>query len=341
ITAQLKAPVHFIEPVDPSRIGHAVALRALADDLAAQRVKTMIIIGATPAYDGPADLRLGDLIAAVPFSAHFGLYADETATRCRWHLPMSHPLESWSDLRAFEGTASIVQPLIRPLYDTRTAHQLIAILQGEVPRSSRDIVMSSWRARPGTDDFLTWWRDVLHNGVVPDTAARPVPAPAVTLPQPPPYPPPHAGEDKSTNPPPHAGEGREGAEPNGFTLTIAPDPSVWDGCFANNAWLQECPKPLTKQVWGNALHVSPADGKRLGLVDGEMVHLEIGGAGIDAPVLVRAGQPENVVAATLGYGRRSAGAIGNRVGFDVFGLRTLDNLWLRTGAKLSKTGASQ
>src|SRR5882762_3388496 len=140
INAQLKAPVDLIEPVDPVPIGHAVALRALADDLAAQRVETLVIIGANPAYDGPADLRLGDLIAAVPFSAHFGLYADETAMRCRWHLPMSHPLESWSDLRAFEGTASIVQPLIRPLYDTRTAHQLIAILQGEVSPSSHDIV---------------------------------------------------------------------------------------------------------------------------------------------------------------------------------------------------------
>jgi Fe-S-cluster-containing dehydrogenase component len=318
INAQLKAPVDLIEPVDPVPIGHAVALRALADDLAAQRVETLVIIGANPAYDGPADLRLGDLIAAVPFSAHFGLYADETAMRCRWHLPMSHPLESWSDLRAFEGTASIVQPLIRPLYDTRTAHQLIAVLQGEVSPSSHDIVVSNWRARSGSDDFPTWWREVLHNGVVPDTAARPVAAPPVELPQVAPAP-----------------------EPSGFTLTISPDPSVWDGCFANNAWLQECPKPLTKQVWGNALHVSPVDGKRLGLVDGDVVRLEIGGVGIEAPVLVRAGQPENVVAATLGYGRWSAGAIGNRVGFDVFGLRTLDNLWLRTGAKLSKTGASQ
>jgi Fe-S-cluster-containing dehydrogenase component len=318
INAQLKAPIDLIEPVDPVRTGHADALRALADDLATQRVETLVIIGANPAYDGPADLRLGDLIAAVPFSAHFGLYADETAMHCRWQLPMSHPLESWSDLRAFEGTASVVQPLIRPLYDTRTAHQLIAILQGEVSPSSHDIVMSSWRARSGSDDFPTWWREVLHNGVVPDTAARPVPAPAVELAQIAPAP-----------------------ETNGFTLTIAPDPSVWDGSFANNAWLQECPKPLTKQVWGNALHVSQADGKRLGLVDGDMVHLEISGVGIEAPVLVRAGQPENVVAATLGYGRQSAGSIGNRVGFDVFALRTLENLWLRTGAKLAKTGASQ
>jgi Fe-S-cluster-containing dehydrogenase component len=318
INAQLKAPVDLIESIDPVDIGHADSLRALAEDLAAQRVETLVIIGANPVYDGPGELRLGELIAAVPFSLHLGLYPDETAMRCRWHLPMSHPLESWSDLRAFEGTASIVQPLIRPLYDTRTAHQLLAILQGEISPSSYDIVMSTWRERSGSNDFATWWREVLHNGIVPDTAARPVTAPAVALPQ-----------------------VRPAREPDSFTLTLAPDPSVWDGSFANNAWLQECPKPLTKQVWGNALHVSPADGKRLGLVDGDVVRLQVGGVGIDAPVLVRAGQPENVVAATLGYGRLSAGAIGNRVGFDVFRLRSLDDLWLRTGAKLAKTDATQ
>jgi molybdopterin-containing oxidoreductase family iron-sulfur binding subunit len=344
INAQLRAPVDLIEPVDPVTIGHAQSLQALGEDLAVRRVETLVIIGANPVYDGPGDLRLGDLIAAVPFSAHCGLYADETAMRCRWHLPMSHPLESWSDLRAFDGTASIVQPLIRPLYDTRTAHQLLAILSGEVSPSSHDIVVSSWRARSGSNDFPTWWREVLHNGVVPDTAARSVAAPAVELPQiTPPYPPPSLPSPASGGGTVrgNAGEGRAGAEPSGFTLTIAPDPGVWDGSFANNAWLQECPKPLTKQVWGNALHISPADGKRLGLVDGDVVRLQIGSVAIDAPVLVRAGQPENVVAATLGYGRWSAGAIGNRVGFDIFRLRTLDNLWLRTGAKLSKTGASQ
>jgi Fe-S-cluster-containing dehydrogenase component len=318
INAKLNAPVDLIEPVDPIEAGHAESLLALTQDLAAHRVETLIIIGANPAYDSPGDLQLGDLIAAVPFSAHFGLYVDETAMRCHWRLPMSHPLESWSDMRAFEGTASIVQPLIRPLYDSRTAHELLAILHGEVSPSSRDIVMSSWRTRSGSSDFATWWREALHSGVVPDTAARPVAAPAVTFPQVPSAP-----------------------EPGGFTLTIAPDPSVWDGSFANNAWLQECPQPLTTQVWGNALHVSQADARRLDLVDGDMVRLQIGSAAIDAPVLVRAGQAESVVAATLGHGRRSAGAIGNRVGFDVFGLRTLDNSWLRGGVRLSKTGTAQ
>jgi molybdopterin-containing oxidoreductase family iron-sulfur binding subunit len=282
------------------------------------RVETLVIIGANPAYDGPGDLRLGDLIAATPFSAHLGLYADETAMRCQWRLPMSHSLESWSDLRAFEGTESIVQPLIRPLYDSRTAHELLAIMLGEVSPSSHEIVLSHWRAHSGSNDFAAWWREVLHDGVVPDTAARPLAPPAAALPQIPPA-----------------------SEANGFTLTLAPSPSVWDGSFANNAWLQECPQPLTTQVWGNALHVSQADARRLGLGDGDLVQLEAGGVAIDAPVLVRAGQPENVVSASLGYGRRSAGAIGNRIGFDVSGLRTLDNPWLRTGVRLTKTGARQ
>ena len=318
INGRLNAPVDLIEPVDPAEHGHAESLNALAEDLAARKVETLIIIGANPAYDGPGALQLANLIGTVPFSAHLGLYGDETAQCCRWHLPMSHPLESWSDLRAFEGTASIVQPLIRPLYDSRTAHELVAILLGEISPSSHGIVASNWRARSGSNDFTAWWREVLHNGVIPDTAARPVASPSPALP-----------------------EIQPASAADGFALTIAPDPSVWDGSFANNAWLQECPQPLTTQVWGNALHLAPADAMRLGVVDGDVVRLQVGTAAIDAPVLVRTGQAENVVAATLGYGRRSAGAIGDGVGFDVSELRTPDHPWLRSGVGLTKTGTTQ
>ncbi len=318
INAGLNAPVDLIDPVDPVALGHAESLKALANDLAARKVETLVIVGANPAYDAPGDLELEDLVATAPFSVHLGLHGDETAMRCRWRLPMSHPLESWSDLRAFEGTASIVQPLIRPLYDSRTAHELLALLIGEVSPSSYGIVQSNWRDRSGSKDFAAWWRTVLHDGVVPDTAAHPVAAPSAALPQ--------------VSPAPAA---------DGLTLTIAPAPTVWDGSFANNAWLQECPQPLTTQVWGNALHLSAADATRFGVVDGDMVHLQVGGAAVDAPVLVRPGQAENVVAATLGYGRRSAGAIGDSVGFDLFRMRTPDQPWLRSGVSLTKTGARQ
>lgn len=318
INTRLRAPVDLIEPVDPVDAPHAHSLAALTQDLAAGTIETLIIIAANPAYDAPGDLHLGDLIAAVPFSAHLGLHADETALRCRWRLPLSHPLESWSDLRAFEGTASVVQPLIRPLHDSRTAHDLLAMLLGELSPSSRDIVMSTWRARSGANAFAAWWREVLHNGVVPDTAAHRLAATDAAFPDIPP------------------------ASPiDGFTLTIVPGPTVWDGSLANNAWLQECPQPVTTQVWGNALAVSPEDAARLGVTDGDVVRVETGGAAVDAPVLVQAGQAENAVSATLGYGRWSAGAIGDHIGFDVRALRTLEQPWQRNGVAIAKTGARQ
>ena len=134
INHALGAPIDFIGPIDPVAAGYAGSLRALADAVHSGGIETLIIIGANPAYDAPGELRIADLIASVPFSAHLGLYHDETAARCTWRLPLSHVLESWSDIRATDGTASIIQPLIRPLYDSRTAHDLIALIGGGPPR---------------------------------------------------------------------------------------------------------------------------------------------------------------------------------------------------------------
>ena len=226
INTELKAPVDYIEPVDSLPLGHAKSLQTIDEELTANEIKTLIIVGANPVYDAPGHERLGDLIDAVPFRVHFGLYQDETAQRCQWRLPMSHPLESWSDLRAFDGTAGIVQPLVRPLHDTRTAHQLLALMSGS-SSASYDLVRSHWRDRSGSDDFNNWWRKTLHEGVIANSASPRLRAPRAKLPRIPP-------ESPSS----------------GFTMALAPDPSLWDGSFANNAWLQECPKPLTKQGMG-------------------------------------------------------------------------------------------
>ena len=172
INHELQAPIDFIEPVDPVAIGHAASLHALREDLHAQRIETLVIIGANPAYDTPGDLGFGEAIGGVPFSVHLGLYEDETAARCTWHLPLSHPLESWSDLRAFDGTASIVQPLIRPLYDSRTAHELLALLGGALEASAFDVVRDHWRrTNSGNGDFDAWWRQSLQDGVIANSAA--------------------------------------------------------------------------------------------------------------------------------------------------------------------------
>ncbi len=318
INAELGAPIDFIAPVDPASISHAESLRTMADDAKGGRLQTLIIIDANPAYDAPGDLNLGDTIAAVPFSAHLGAYADETAARSTWHLPLSHPLESWSDLRAFDGTASIVQPLIRPLYDSRTAHEVLALLNGAVAASPYELVREHWRAASAASDFDAWWRQVLQDGVIANTAAARVSPPVPKLPR--------------FAPTPSAGEG--------FTLVLSPDPSVFDGSVANNAWLQECPKPFTKQVWGNALHVAAADARTLDLVDGDVVRLTVGDQVLEAPAFVQEGQAGRTIAATLGYGRTRAGSMGDNVGFDVYRLRRATAPWVIEGVAVSRTGRS-
>ena len=320
INNALAAPINFIAPVDPVAAGHVESLRKLAADVHSGRVQTLILIGANPVYDAPGDLAFGDVVSSAPFSASLSLYRDETAARCTWHLPLSHGLESWSDIRAYDGTASVIQPLIRPLYDTRTAHDLLAMLSGAVISSSFNVVREHWAAaNAAAGNFDDWWRQSLQDGLIANSAAKPLTPPPAKLPQIPPA----------------------GAAVGGFTVTLAPDPSVYDGRFANNAWLQECPVPFTKQVWGNALHIGEADAHQLGVSDGDVVRLTIDRQIVDAPVLVRPGQAAGTIAATLGHGRAAAGGIGSNVGFSVYQIRQADSPWAIVNIAVHCTGDSQ
>ncbi len=315
LNAQLHSPVDMIAPIDGNPLSDAQALQALAHDLDSGEVKTLIILDANPAYDAPADLNIADKIAKVEFSAHLGLHDDETAQRLHWQLPMSHTLESWSDLRAFDGTGSIVQPLILPLYDSRSAHDIIGFLGGTVAPSAYDLVRQTWKAQAQSQDFDAWWTQTLHDGVIANSAAKPV----------------------SVGPPkrPEITPTRQGS---GLTLLFSPDPSVWDGRFGNNPWLQECPHPFTKDVWGNGVHLSPADAQRSGIADGDIVEIAHEGKTLRGPARVRHGQADGVVAITLGYGRTHAGALGNGVGLDAYELRTLDTPWMIENVTLKTTG---
>ena len=316
LNAQLNAPIDLIAPVDGSPLGDAQALQALARDLDQGRVETLLILGANPAYDAPADLRIRDKIGNVAFAAHLGLYDDETAALCQWHLPQAHALESWSDLRAVDGTASLVQPLIRPLYDTRTAHDVLGLMAGTVAPSAYDLVRQTWRSHAPGGAFDSWWKQALHDGVIANTGAELVTAGAPKRP-----------------------DVKPATAPKGMALVFAADPSVWDGRFANNAWLQECPRPFTKDVWGNGVALSPADAARLKIADGESVELRQDATVLRAPARIRAGQAHGVVSVSLGYGRRRAGRIGNGIGVDAFPLRTQAAPWLVGDVALRPTGA--
>ncbi len=313
INAQLGAPVDFVEPFDGTPTHEPSSLAILARDLDAGRVGTLVILDANVGYDAPAELSLAEKLGKASFSIHLGSYEDETARLCHWHLPQSHTLESWSDLRAIDGTASIVQPLIRPLYATRSVHEFLAMLVGQSAVSSYDFVRETWRSSGGTD-FENWWRQTLHDGVVPGTA-------------------PGAASVKT----PKLPEVTSTAARGDFALVLSPDPGVWDGRFANNPWLQECPKPISKEVWGNALSIGIEDAKKLNLNTGDMVRLSVEGRMVETPVLVTSGCARGVVHLTLGYGRRNAGAIGNSIGANAYALRTSDALWTIEDIAISVT----
>ncbi len=315
INGRLRAPVDYLPSFDPIDISHRKQLLALAEDLRARRILALIIVDANPVYDSPDSLKLADAVRSVPFSAHLGLYRDESAQCCHWHLPATHQLETWGDERAPDGTTSLVQPLIQRLYDTRTRDEFLALLTNEPAGSAYDLTRETWRPM-ATADFETWWRMALHDGVIAGTAATPITVSAVQ--------PPKLPEPKPTH---------------GLTFVLSPDPAVWDGRFANNAWLQECPDPFTKQVWGNCLQLAPGDAAKLGIADEDTVDVELDGVTVTAPAIVMMAQAEGTVAASWGQGHRGAGPLGAGVGERFCGLgsqpfaRVLSDVQIRKSTK--------
>jgi Fe-S-cluster-containing dehydrogenase component len=303
---------HTVYYIDPPEARGAATLAELASDMDGGRVETLLILGGNPAYTAPSDLSFAEKLARVPFAAHLGSHVDETSARCLWHIPKAHFLEGWSDARAFDGTVSVVQPLIEPLYGGRSAHEILAAMSREAHTSAEEIVRAFWKEK-GTDAL---WRKTLHDGVMQDSAFPPK---SVAL--------------RTT-------DFGKAAEPGGLEIVFRPDPRIWDGRFANNGWLQELPKPLTGLTWDNAALVSSALAGRLGLRNGDVVELRREGRGVKAPVWIAPGQAEESVTVTLGYGRERAGQIGTRIGFDAYRLRTAGSPWFAGGLELTKTGSS-
>ncbi|HEY0080605.1 MAG TPA: TAT-variant-translocated molybdopterin oxidoreductase [Pyrinomonadaceae bacterium] len=347
--------VFYTDPVEANPVDHLESLRDLVRDIDAGAVELLVIVGGNPVYTTPVDLKLDAArLSRVKTRVHLSLYQDETSQLCQWHVPEAHFLETWSDARAFDGTATIMQPLIAPLYNGKSVHEFLAAFTDRPERTSYDIVREFWRTQPQmSGDFDTAWRHALHDGVIPNTA-RPnrnvsvradfaTPGQAVTVsPQPSP--------------------------PGALEIVFRPDPTVYDGRFANNAWLQELPKPLTKITWDNVALVSPATAERLGLgsraedratgdkVESannptkkgseflvDLVRLSFRGRTVNAPVWIMPGQPDNVVTVHLGYGRERAGRVGTSsaespVGFNAYQLRTSDAMWSGAGLEISKTG---
>ena len=310
--------VVYTDAVDANPINQTESLRDLVADMRAGKVDLLVIMGGNPVYDAPADLGFADALknSDISLRIHHGLYQNETSEYCHWHVNDAHCLEAWSDARAYDGTVSIVQPLILPLYAGKSAHELLSALSGISDATGYDIVRAYWQKQHAAADFDTFWRKSLHEGWVEGTTYSPKPVSAKT-----------AGLPAAAT-----------SEQNGLEINFRRDPSIHDGQFANNGWLQELPKPMTKLTWDNAVLVGPKMAAREGLKTEDMVTLELGGRKITAPVWIQAGHPDNSVTVYLGYGRTRAGRAGTGAGFDVYPLRTTLALWFGTGGKLTKTG---
>jgi MoCo/4Fe-4S cofactor protein with predicted Tat translocation signal len=307
--------VLYSDSVEAQPVDQLASMRALAADMAAGNVDVLLMFGVNPIYDAPADLDFTAALEKVPLRVHHGLYADETAEYCQWHVPAAHFLETWGDIRALDGTTTIQQPLIEPLYGGKSALEMLAALGGN-DTSGHDLMVAAWTGR-GVADAA--WRRALHDGWVPASAtATRLPASGAQAAQ-------AVGELAA-------------ARGSGLELTFRPDPSLGDGRSANNGWLQELPKPLSKLVWDNALLVSPRTSERLGVAHGDIVTAKAGGHTLEAPVFVLPGQADNAVTLHLGFGRRRAGRVGDGVGVDPRPLRTTGGMWTAAGLELAKTG---
>jgi molybdopterin-containing oxidoreductase family iron-sulfur binding subunit len=308
------------EPVAAQPVYSLASLKELVDAMAAGQVEVLLMLGTNPVATAPADFEFAARLEKIPFRAHLGLYEDETAILSHWHVPEAHYLESWGDVRSSDGTISIVQPLIAPLYDGKTALEVLAAANGTA-KSAYDLVREFWgEKRKAAGDFDRWWRTVLHDGLIADTALVPKP---VSL-----------RRDWVEQ----AIRAHAAAEVEGIELVYRLDAGVLDGRFANNGWLQEVPRPLTKLTWDNAALVSPATAARLGLRSHDVVELAVGGRTLEVPVWVQPGNADDSITLALGYGRRRAGRVGTGVGVDANLLRTSNAAWIARGVTVKKTG---
>ena len=385
--------------------------KELVEQMESGQVKTLIMVGGNPVYDAPADLSFGERLKAFnqkkdALSVHLAREMDETSKAVQWTLPMSHPLESWGDTVAFDGTVAVRQPTILPLFDTKSEVEFLDSLVGTL-REGQDIVEQTFRdAFPAGD-----WVDYLSTGIAPGKAtsptklagatATPAPAPSssqVTAGAPSRSILPQAGSpqpapneiDPTTGlpvtPAPNAAPaaaaqsvvapstttftanagGLAGlgstAPGSGLELVFAPDFCIHDGRYANNAYLQELPKPMSMLVWDNALYVSDKTAKQMGVgqqkralgivplvAPEDRVTLTVTDSRgivrtLDVPVWVNLGQADDVLYLTLGGGRTVGGDVavsgdeGHGGGFNAYAVRDSKALWIQPGVDAKPNG---
>jgi molybdopterin-containing oxidoreductase family iron-sulfur binding subunit len=293
------------------------SLTGLVSAMKAGTVQTLVILGGNPVFDAPADLDFAAAMAKVPHTIVLGHSMDETSEKAEWHIPRAHYLESWGDARAVGGTVSVVQPLILPLFGAKSDIEVLGLMYAGQDKPGYDHVRETWNDVLGDTDFDKKWNRVLHDGLLPGSELPEV-----------------AADAKAE----HVAALARSAAGSGLEIVFLPSAALHDGRFANDAWLQELPDPLTKLVWDNPALVGPKTAETLGVANGDVVKVDYAGHSIELPIWIVPGMADNVVAVTLGYGRRRAGRVGNGVGFDTYPLRLSKAAGFDSGVTVSKAG---
>jgi len=339
LVAQMNATLgntgQTVSPAPPLSLpGNQIGFGNLIEEMHRGAVELLLVLGGNPRYDAPADFNFADAFNEVKLRVHHSVSFNETSRHSHWHVPATHFLESWSDTRAFDGSVSIVQPLIEPMYVGVSAHEILEAVVERSPRSAYEILRSHWNGPQPAPDFEAKWRRSLSDGVVGNMDFQSV-RPAEL----------HSAENKKLNAPAAADNmsaGRTGQRPmfrgEGLEILFRPDVSVRDGRYANNGWLQELPRRFSSLTWDNAALISPELAKSAGLDNGDVVELTFRDRKLRAPVWIQPGQAKNSLTLPLGYGREIVGRVGRNVGFNAYALRTSDALWFADGLTIRKTG---
>ena len=330
--------VYYTQPLESNPVNQTDSLHDLVNDLNDGKVKLLVILSGNPVYNAPVDFNFGAALMKASLRVYSGLYRNETAELCNWHIPAAHYLESWGDGLAYDGTIGIQQPLIAPLYGGHSDYELIAALTGDDGVSTHDVVKGYWQAQGASKgkNFEDFWQVTLHDGVLANTAL-----PAISVP---------LSRDFLQKPPTPSH-----VQANELEMAFRADPTIFDGRWANNFWLQEIPKPITRITWDNAVMMSPATASQHGLKHGDYVKLRCGGCEVSGGVFLAIGHADNAITVHLGYGRQRMytpyiqvgpggdmgkdAELGPVYGFNAYALRTSAAPWIADGpAQIANTG---
>jgi MoCo/4Fe-4S cofactor protein with predicted Tat translocation signal len=309
--------VVYTETVNPMPSIQGEDFIALVNDMNAGKVDWLVILNSNPVYTAPVDLQFEQALNKIKTSVHLGSHFNETAVVTEWHINGAHFLESWSDTRAYDGTATVIQPMIDPLYGGKSAHEVIQSMLDQPDLSPYEAVRKTWQANISGPDGEHAWRKILHDGMVPGSAFQPKTVSA------------KVGD---------LGVAAAPSQDGTVEVIFRADPNIYDGRYANVGWLQELPKPVTNIAWDNAALMSYRTLAKFGLAEQDVVAIKSNDNTVLAPVMAVPGHPDNSVTIYLGYARRNGGRVAGGLGFNAYAIRTSKALLFAPGATIKKTG---